>query len=158
MDASGKLVVDAIVYGSQQSNSSANGSITSPELATLEGDQGKGGCIAIVPAAGGRGAAAAAVVVNRSLGRFPDGRDADSLCTDFRMQPATTLSAGSTAGATNIRLQALWTFHRVRRYCWMLERIVNPPSSGPSARQGDDGEYRDSRWRDRHRRRRYSGL
>ena len=37
MDASGVVVVDAMVYGSQQSNSSANGTIASPELATLEG-------------------------------------------------------------------------------------------------------------------------
>src|SRR5665213_628124 len=41
-------IVDAIVYTSQQSNSSGNGTIPSPELATLVSDQGKGGCI--VPA------------------------------------------------------------------------------------------------------------
>jgi len=55
LDASGVAVVDAIVYGSQQSSSSANGTITSPEIATLEADQGKGGCIVVVPTAG-RGA------------------------------------------------------------------------------------------------------
>jgi hypothetical protein len=49
MEASGKVVVDAMVYGSQQSNSSANGTITSPEIAILEGDQSQGGCIVVVP-------------------------------------------------------------------------------------------------------------
>jgi hypothetical protein len=92
LDASGVTVVDAIVYGSQQSSSSANGYITSPELATLEGDQGKGGCIAVVPNAGGRGAAAAPAP-NRSLGRFPDGRDEDNLCTDFRLSNTPTPGA-----------------------------------------------------------------
>ena len=103
LDAGGVAVVDAMVYGSQQSSSSANGTITSPEIATLEADQGKGGCIVVVPAAGrGAGpAAAAAGAFNRSLGRFPDGRDGDSLCTDFRIQPATTQSAASAAGSTS---------------------------------------------------------
>jgi hypothetical protein len=91
LDASG-VTVDAMVYGSQQSSSSANGSITSPELATLEGDQGKGGCIAVVPNTGGRGSAAAPVP-NRSVGRFPDGRDEDNLCTDFRMSNTPTPGA-----------------------------------------------------------------
>ena len=59
LDASGAVVVDAMVYGSQQSNSSGNGTIASPELATLEGDQGKGGCIVVVPGAGRRRAARA---------------------------------------------------------------------------------------------------
>ena len=111
MDASGVVVVDAIVYGSQQSNSSANGTIASPELATLEADQGKGGCIAVVPAQGGFGpAAAAASTGNRSLGRFPDGFDTDSLCTDFLTQPATTLPAASAAGATNIKVASVAGF------------------------------------------------
>jgi non-reducing end alpha-L-arabinofuranosidase len=107
LDANGVAVVDAMVYGSQQSSSSANGSITSPEIATLEADQGKGGCIVVVPVAG-RGAApaaAAAGAINRSLGRFPDGRDTDNLCTDFRIQPAATASPTTnsvpTPGAPN---------------------------------------------------------
>ena len=95
LDASGVVVVDAIVYGSQQSNSSANGTITSPEIATLEARSGQGRLHR-------RGAcrrprrrrARTAAALDRSLGRFPDGRDADSLCTDFLLQPATTLSGG----------------------------------------------------------------
>ncbi|MFB3778172.1 MAG: arabinofuranosidase catalytic domain-containing protein [Bryobacteraceae bacterium] len=113
MDASGAVVVDAIVYGSQQSNSSAEGVITSPEIATLEGDQHQGGCIAVVsPSSRGvmSPAVSAARAVNRSTGRFPDGRDADSLCQDFKMQPATTLAAPSAAGADNIKVAAVTDF------------------------------------------------
>ena len=106
-DPSGAVVMDAIVYGSQQSNSSANGYITRPDLATLEGVQHQGGCMAIVPGAGSgpataniAAAAAAPGAPNRSIGRFPDGHDDDSLCTDFMVQPATTLPEGAAAGAT----------------------------------------------------------
>jgi hypothetical protein len=101
LDARG-VVVDAMVYGSQQSSSSANGYITSPEIATLEADQGKGGCIVVLPnAAGGAG---------RSRGRFPNGFDADSLCTDFVVQPATTMPAASTVGAANIKVAGVADF------------------------------------------------
>ena len=103
MDSAGVAVVDAIVYGSQQSNSSANGFIVSPEIATLEAEQGQGRCIVVAPAAG-RGGGQAADAGNRSVGRFPNGFDADSLCSDFLLQPATTLSAASAAGATNIKV------------------------------------------------------
>lgn len=102
MDATGTVVVDAIVYGSQQSSSSANGTIASPELATLEGDQGQGGCIAIVPGPAGS--------ASRSLGRHPDGLDRDSLCTDFKTQPATVLPIGASAGAMNIKVAGVSEF------------------------------------------------
>ena len=99
MDASGEVLVDAIVYGSQQSNSSANGPITSPEIATLEGDQSQGGCIVIVPrASSGSGV---------SRGRFPDGLDTDNNCTDFLLQSAYSLSAPSAVGASNIKVASL---------------------------------------------------
>jgi hypothetical protein len=90
LDASGQVVVDAMVYGSRQSNSSGNGTITSPELATLEGDQSQGGSIVVVPGAGrgGRGAPAAGAP-DRSAGRFPDGADADDNSTDFQLQAPT---------------------------------------------------------------------
>ena len=109
LDAHGTVVVDAVVYGSQQSNSSANGYITSPEIATLEGDQGRGGCIVVVPAAGGRGGQATAAI-HKSSGRFPDGADKDSNCTDFLTQSSTTLSAASAAGATNIKVGSVADF------------------------------------------------
>lgn len=88
-DAATGAVFDAIVYGSQQSNSSGNGTITSPELATLEGEQGAGGCIAVVPPAPRRfpftrpGMPKPQPVPARVLVRFPDGADTDNLCQDF---------------------------------------------------------------------------
>lgn len=113
----GNVLVDAIVYGSQQSNSSASGAITTPEIATLEGVQHQGGCIAVIPGAGsGPSAPATALAAsapgapNRSIGRFPDGADADSLCTDFVVQPATTVPQGSAAGATIIKVASVAGF------------------------------------------------
>src|ERR1019366_1699937 len=52
----------------------------------------------------------AASAPNRSSGRFPDGLDTDSNCTDFLLQPATTLSAASAAGATNIKVASVADF------------------------------------------------
>ena len=46
----------------------------------------------------------APVAINASAGRFPDGADTDSNCTDFLMQAATSLSAASAAGATNVKV------------------------------------------------------
>jgi hypothetical protein len=116
LDASGLVIVDAMVYGSQQSNSSANGTIASPELATLVSDQGKDGCIVVVPpSAGGFGpVVATATGPSRSAGRFPDGVDTDSNCTDFLTQAVTTLSAASAAGATNIKVASVADFVEVR--------------------------------------------
>ena len=39
-----------------------------------------------------------------SAGRFPDGHDTDSNCTDFLTESATALAAASDAGATNIKV------------------------------------------------------
>jgi hypothetical protein len=90
LDASGKLVVDAMVFGSRQSSSSANGTISSPELATLEGDQGQGGCIVVSPSAGrggfGRRGSPPAGVTNRSVGLSSNGADTDNNCTDYQLQ------------------------------------------------------------------------
>src|SRR5690606_34829627 len=49
MDASGKVLMDALIYGSQQGNSSSRGSVATPQIATLEGNQTQGGCIAVLP-------------------------------------------------------------------------------------------------------------
>ena len=91
-DASGKVLVDGMVFGSRQSSSSANGTIASPEIATLEGDQSQGGCIVVVPSTGrggsGRGAAPAGAT-NRSDGLASDGADTDNNCTDFQLQTPT---------------------------------------------------------------------
>jgi hypothetical protein len=98
MEPSG-AVVDAMVYGSRQSNSSGNGTIASPELATLEGDQSGGGCIvAVLQRAEGRGF---------SVGRYPDGADTDSNCKDFHVQSVATLAVASIPGATNIKVSTV---------------------------------------------------
>ena len=101
LDAIGKVVVDGMVFGSRQSSSSANGTIASPEIATLEGNQSQGGCIVVVPSAGrggpGRGAAPAGAT-NRSTGLSSDGADTDNNCTDFQLQTPTP-------GASNQRSQ-----------------------------------------------------
>ena len=94
VDPDSETIFDAVVYGSQQSNSSANGTITSPELAVLEGDQRGGGCQAVAP-----GPVPAWMLARnpelakaraRSLVRFPDGADSDSLCEDFRLSEQPT--------------------------------------------------------------------
>jgi hypothetical protein len=117
MDVTGKVVADAIVYGSQQSNSSASGAITTPEIATLEGVQDQGGCIAVIPGAGSgpsatatAQAASAPGAPNRSIGRFPDGADTDSLCEDFHVQPATVAPQGASAGAITVRVASVADF------------------------------------------------
>jgi non-reducing end alpha-L-arabinofuranosidase len=56
------------------------------------------------------GPIAAASTPNRSSGRFPDGRDTDSNCTDFLLQPATTSSADAGPGATNIKVASVADF------------------------------------------------
>ena len=104
VDPASGAVVDAIVYGSQQSNSSGNGTIASPELAVLEGVQDGGGCIAVVPQTRPnfnfmRPGMPAPPVENgpgRSMARFPDGVDADALCRDF------STSVIPTPGTANI--------------------------------------------------------
>ncbi len=45
-----------------------------------------------------------------SAGRFPDGADTDSNCTDFLTQAAATLSADSDAGTTNIKVASVEGF------------------------------------------------
>lgn len=112
MDATGAVVIDAMVYGSQQSNSSANGIITSPEIAILEGDQSQGGCITVVPGSfSGFGQfVPAAGNTNRSAGRLPDGSDTDNNCNDFTLQNTITLLATSSAGSNNIKVSSVAGF------------------------------------------------
>ena len=78
----GDVPVDAVIYGSKPSNSSANGTICRPDLAVLEGEQTQGGCLAEVPQVRmprgmNQGQASAPTY---SLVRLPDGNDRDALC------------------------------------------------------------------------------
>ena len=69
------------------------------------------GCSVAVPgSAEGFGPEAAAGAINSSAGRFPDGADTDSNCTDFLHQAATTLRIASAAGATNIKVAGVEGF------------------------------------------------
>jgi hypothetical protein len=84
-DAAG-MVVDSLNYGS----------VVDPWAA--EGYQGASGssasgCRVTLPKFAGV-----------SAGRFPDGQDTDSNCTDFIAGAATSMAAPSTAGATNIKV------------------------------------------------------
>jgi len=105
-DASG-LVVDSLNYGGLVDPWAAEG---------YHGTSGTGqsGCRVATPSAGGgRGGGFPQPAVNtpnRSAGRFPDGQDTDSNCTDFLLQAATNLPAASTAGATNIKVASVADF------------------------------------------------
>ena len=94
----GDVLIDAVVYGSKQSDSSANGTIARPDLAVLEGDQSQGGCLAVVPQIRmPRGAYSDSTPpAPRSLIRFPDGNDKDALC-EIRV------SENPTPGSKNTR-------------------------------------------------------
>jgi hypothetical protein len=56
----------------------------------------------------------APIAVNTSAGRFPDGADTDSNCTDFLEQAATTLRTASDAGAINIKVASVEGFRAAR--------------------------------------------
>ena len=53
---------------------------------------------------------AAVGATNQSAGRFPDGADTDSNCTDFLSQAVATLAAASDGGTTNIRVTSVEGF------------------------------------------------
>jgi hypothetical protein len=95
-DATG-VVVDSLNYGLLVDPWAAEG------YQSVSGT-GQSGCRVPSPAA------LATSAVNRSAGRFPDGADTDSNCTDFQLQPASTLSAASDAGATNIKVATVADF------------------------------------------------
>jgi hypothetical protein len=103
-DAAG-LVVDSLNYGLLVDPWASEGYHATSGT-------GQGGCRVTAPgAAGGFGPNAAAVIAtNRSAGRYPDGVDTDSNCTDFLLQPATTMSAASAAGASNIKVAGVADF------------------------------------------------
>jgi hypothetical protein len=103
-DAAG-LVVDSLNYGllvdpwASEGWQAASGA-------------GQGGCRVTSPAAGAGFGPAGAVPgpANKSAGRFPDGADTDSNCTDFLAQATTTMPVASSAGATNIKVASVTDF------------------------------------------------
>jgi hypothetical protein len=105
----GGLVVDSLNYGGLVDPWAAEGY-------QATSGAGQSGCRAPVPGVGGRGGGPGPSTgpgqagVNRSAGRFPDGVDADSNCTDFLTQIATTMPAASAAGATNIKVASAADF------------------------------------------------
>ena len=103
-DASG-LVVDSLNYGGLVDPWAAEGY-------QAKSGSGQSGCRVQSPgvSGGSRRFAAAVPVTNRSAGRFPDGADTDSNCTDFVLQPATTLPGGSPADAINIKVASIGDF------------------------------------------------
>ena len=102
-DAAG-LVVDSLNYGGLVDPWASEG------YQAISG-AGEMGCQVPSPGpAGGFGPAAAVIMTNRSAGRFPEGADTDSNCADFLLQPATTLSADSSANAINIKVASVADF------------------------------------------------
>jgi len=98
------LVVDSLNYGGLVDPWASEGY-------QAASGAGQSGCRVSSPAAAaGFGQGAAIPTVNRSAGRFPDGIDTDSNCSDFLLQPATTLPAGSAAGATNLKVASVADF------------------------------------------------
>ena len=104
-DAAG-LVVDSLNYGLLVDPWASEG------YQAMSGT-GQGGCRVPAPGPAGFGFgpnAQTAPTTNRSAGRFPDGMDSDSNCTDFLLQPATTLAAASAEGANNIKVASVADF------------------------------------------------
>jgi non-reducing end alpha-L-arabinofuranosidase len=102
-DAAG-LVVDSLNYGALVDPWASEGY-------QARSGAGESGCRAPTPGSGRGGfggpGAQAANGPHRSAGRFPDGLDTDSNCTDFLLQAATTLSAAAAAGAANIKVASV---------------------------------------------------
>jgi hypothetical protein len=104
-DAAG-LVVDSLNYGHLVDPWAAEGY-------QATSGSGVGGCDVATPGpvrGGFGGPAATGTAPNRSAGRFPDGHDTDSNCTDFLVQSATNLSAPSAPGDANIKVAAVANF------------------------------------------------
>jgi hypothetical protein len=109
-DAAG-LVVDSLNYGGLVDPWASEGY-------QATSGSGESGCRVPTPGSGRGGfgggfggpAAPATSTPHRSAGRFPDGLDTDSNCTDFLLQPASTLSAASAAGANNIKVASVADF------------------------------------------------
>ena len=101
-DASG-VVVDSLNYGGLVDPWAAEG------YQAKSGSEESGCYVATPGPASGRFTPNLAAS-NTSAGRFPDGADTDSNCTDFVTEPTTALSAASAAGAMNIKVSSVAGF------------------------------------------------
>ncbi len=103
-DAGGR-VVDGLNYGGLVDPWAAEGY-------QAASGAGRSGCSVPSPRGGFGfgGAGSPAAPPARSAGRFPDGLDTDSNCTDFLLQAVATLAAASAAGASNIKVSSVAGF------------------------------------------------
>jgi hypothetical protein len=108
-DADGR-VVDSLNYGGLVDPWAAEG------CQAASGTDARG-CFVPTPRAGNAGfgffggqGGSAPSLPNMSAGRFPDGLDNDSNCTDFQLQTTASLAAPSTAGAKNIKVTSVADF------------------------------------------------
>lgn len=95
------LVVDSLNYGS----------LWAAEGYQAPSGSAKSGCYVAAPGlARGFDRFFSVAASNTSAGRFPDGRDTDGNCADFRTSPSTTLAAASTVGSINIKVASVAGF------------------------------------------------
>ena len=93
------MVIDSVNYGGLADPWAAEGY-------QAASGAGHGGCFAFAPnpSPGFAPPGAVADASDRSTGRFPDGADTVSNCTDFRVQAATTLALAAASGSTNLKV------------------------------------------------------
>ncbi len=101
-DESG-LVVDSLNYGGLVDPWAAEG------YQAASGFE-QSGCYAPTPWPSGGFGLAFVAATNTSSGRFPDGADTDSNCSDFLRQAAGILATSSSVGATNIKVSTVEGF------------------------------------------------
>lgn len=107
-DASG-VVADSLNYGGLSDPWAAKG------YQAASGERSRGCFVGSLEPDGGPGRGGGPTSVNRSAGRFPDGADTDSNCTDFSVAPATILPFGSSAGSTIIKVVSVAGFRAGER-------------------------------------------
>jgi hypothetical protein len=104
-DANGN-VVDGLNYGGLVDPWAAEGY-------QAASGAGANGCFVASPSMGRgfrMGPSTPASQPNRSAGRFPDGKDTDSNCSDFLVQRVVTISAPATKGSDNIKVSGVADF------------------------------------------------
>ena len=104
-DANG-IVVDGLNYGGLVDPWAAEGY-------QAASGAGANGCIVTSPSMGRgfrMGPSTPTSQPNRSAGRFPDGKDTDSNCSDFLVQNVVTMSAPAAKGSNNIKVSGVADF------------------------------------------------